>query len=204
MATQNLHNTAPHVLKDEAWLLQQLMNGSMDAFTTLYEYYQPRLSLYIAPFTHHAPSLANDIIQEVFIKLWTKREFLAGIEVLEYYLQRMAKNRLLDDARLRKIKLRHEGSFAEMQNGRPSVTEDSLQLKEYHRLAQEAIRQLPERRRYLFTLSVLEGYSLEEIEGITGLSKEVIKKQLFKAKRFIRERLEKNGGLSFSMLLLFL
>lgn len=162
----------------------------MDAFTALYEYYQPRLSLFIAPFTRHSPSLANEIVQEVFIKLWVKREFLAGIEVLEYYLQRMAKNRLLDDARLRKIKLRHESAFAEMQDGRPSVTEDSLQLKEYHRLAQEAIRLLPERRRYLFTLSVLEGYSLEEIGTITGLSKEVIKKQLFKAKRFIRERLE--------------
>jgi len=38
---------------------------------------------------------------------------------------------------------------------------------------------------------------------MTGLSKEVVKKQLFKAKRFIRERLEKKGGISFRVMLLF-
>jgi len=179
------------------------MLGSMDAFTALYNHYQPRLSLFIAPFTHHSPHLANDIIQDVFVKLWTKRDNLAGIQILEYYLQRMAKNRLLDDIRLRKTKLRHEGSFAGTQTSRQSVTEDQLQLKEYHRLAQEAIRLLPERRRFIFTLSVLEGYSLDEINGMTGLSKEVVKKQLFKAKRFIRERLEKKGGISFRVMLLF-
>lgn len=165
----------------------------MDAFTALYDHYQPRLHLFIAPFTRHSPALANDILQEVFIRLWTKREDLAGIQVLEYYLQRMAKNRLLDEVRLRNIQLRHEGAFAALQSDRPSATEDVLQLKEYHRLAQEAIRRLPERRRYLFGLSMLEGYSPEEISGMTGLSKEVVKKQLFKARRFIREQLEKGG-----------
>ena len=203
MLNQNSNNTARHVLPNEALLLQQLMLGSMDAFTALYDHYQPRLSLFITPFTHHSPHLANDIIQDVFVKLWTKRQDLAGIQVLEYYLQRMAKNRLLDDVRLRKTKLRHEGSFAATQTAWQSVTQDDLQLKEYHRLAQEAIRLLPERRRYLFTLSILEGYSLDEISVITGLSKEVVKKQLFKAKRFIREQLEKKGGISLFLLLFF-
>ena len=174
----------------------------MDAFTRLYDHYQPRLSLFLAPFTRHSPSLANDIIQDVFIKLWLKREDLAGIQVLEYYLQRMARNRLLDDARLRKIQVRHEGAFAAAQSDGQPVTEETLQLKEYHRLAQEAIRLLPERRRYLFSLSVLEGYSLEEIGDVTGLPKEVVKKQLFKARRFIREQLEHKGGLRLSSLFL--
>ncbi len=186
-------------------MLQQLIQGSMEAFTTLYNHYQPRLSLFIAPFTHQTPVVANDIIQEVFVKLWIKREDLAGVQVLEYYLQRMAKNRLLDIARLRKIKQQHESAAAALQPTRQPAGEDALQLKEYHELAQQAIRMLPERRRYLFTLSVLEGYSLHEIGVITGLSKEVIKKQLFKAKRSIRDHLQEKGGFRFpgGALLLF-
>jgi len=79
----------------------------------------------------------------------------------------------------------------------------TLQLKEYHQLAQEAIRQLPERRRYLFTLHVLEGYSLDEIGQITGLSKEVIKKQLFKARHSLRQQLQKKAGFHLPPCVLF-
>jgi RNA polymerase sigma-70 factor (ECF subfamily) len=203
VATQNSNNTAGHVLKDEARLLQELIGGSMDAFTALYDHYQPRLRVFIAPFTHQSPSLTNDIIQEVFIKLWVKRDNLAGVQHLEFYLQRMARNRLLDIARLRKIKLRHETSFAALQVQQQPVTEDTLQLKEYHQLAQDAIRQLPERRRYLFTLHVLEGYSLDEIGQITGLSKEVIKKQLFKARHSLRQQLKKKAGFQLPPCILF-
>lgn len=200
MANQHPYTIAANALKDEALLLKQLINGSTDAFAMIYDHYQPRLSLFILPFTNHSTQLTNEIIQEVFIKLWIKREDLEGIQILEYYLQRMAKNHLLDMAKLRKIKLRHESSFASAQDTLSYTTEDSIQLKEYYALAQEAIRSLPERRQYIFRLSVLEGYSLDEIAVITGLSKEVIKKQLFKARHAIRKYLHKKGGL----LLLFI
>ena len=194
MPNQNT-NTAAGGLKEEALLLGQLSQGSMEAFTKIYDHYQPRLRLFIAPFTHYSPSATNEIIQEVFVKLWIKRTQLTGIAMLEYYLQRMAKNHLFDKARLLQIKKRHEDRFASSQASGHSGIEEALQLKEYHALAQEAIRKLPERRLLLFRLSALEGYSLEEIQVQTGLSKEVIKKQLFKARQFIRQHLEQKGGI---------
>ena len=53
-------------------------------------------------------------------------------------------------------------------------------------------------------LHALDGYSLDEIAGITGLSKDVVKKQLFKARRAIREQLQKKGGFQLPPCLFFL
>jgi RNA polymerase sigma factor (sigma-70 family) len=190
------HLNAPSSHKDDTRLLRELHDGGREAFTTLYNRYQPRLYLYLEPFTHGDKPWIEEIAQEVFIKVWLKRKELTHVQVFEYYLQRMAKNLLVDKIKLRQIQVKHEALSAK---GRPDWAEDTenqYRFKEYYRLTREALDLLPERRRRLFQLSSIEGYSLDEICALTHLSRAVVKKQLVLANQFLRNHLQQKGGLS--------
>ena len=175
-------------------LLLQMNGGSRTAFTRIYNYYQPRLFRYLAPFTYQDTVLAEEVVQEVFIKLWMRRRDLLHVKALEPYLQKMAQNQYLDTVKLRRIKDRHELLSAQGRGEWVDETENHLCFKEYYQLTKEAIALLPERRRYLFQLSTVEGYSLDEIAVLTNLSKAVVKKQLTLTHQFLRKHLQEKGG----------
>ena len=180
----------------EAILLHRLANGCPASFNAIYEYHQPRLQLYIYRLTARSKHLSDDIIQEVFIRLWLKRKEIRVQQSLGPYLQKMAKNRLIDHLRSAKTNGTHLRTFAASQSAAGSPPEDELQLKEYHKVTGEAVSLLPARRSSIFQLNVMQGYSLDDVSNVTGLSKEVVKKQLFKAKRFILKHLQTTGGMT--------
>lgn len=179
---------------NEKKLLIRLADDDKSAFDALYHYYEPRLRLFLYPFVTDQNTL-NAILQDVFVKLWIKRTDLVGIEFLEYYLQRMAKNRLLDLLRLRRIKEEHEVNYSRQQLKTANVTSDHVQLKEYMAIARKGISLLPERRKLIFSLHVLDGLSLDEVAGELNISKDVVKKQLQHAKNFLKEYVSKKGDL---------
>ena len=180
---------------NEQELLSRLADGDKSAFDTLYQYYEPRLRLFLYPFTGSDPDTLNSILQDVFLKLWFKRADLVGIAFLEFYLQRMAKNKLLDTLRLSQIRERHESGYARLQTGAGDPTSEQLQLKEYMTIAQEGMAQMPERRRLIFTLYIINGLSLDEVAAQVNTSKEVVKKQLQLAKVFLKEYIAQKGDL---------
>lgn len=182
-------------LEGERDLLLRLKQGDHTSFDRLYYHYEPRLRLFLYPFIGTDPALLDSMIQDAFVKVWQKREDLAGIEFFEFYLQRIGKNLLLDHWKLRAIRDRHEATLARHQPFTDDSTRDQLQLKEYMQIAQEAIARLPERRRAIFTLNVLEGFSLDEVAEALQVSKDVVKKQLVLAKSFIREYIGREGDL---------
>jgi RNA polymerase sigma-70 factor (ECF subfamily) len=175
-------------------LLLQLHNGSREAFTRIYNYYQPRVLRYITPFTSTDNVPAEEIIQEVFIRLWMRRRDLLHVKALEPYLKKMARNHLLNIVKARRIKERHESLAVEGRKEWVDETENNYRFKEYYQLTREALELLPERRRYLFQLSTVEGYSLDEIADMTKLSKAVVKKQLTLTHQFLRKHLQERGG----------
>lgn len=180
---------------EEKELLARLASGDKQAFDALYNYYEPRLRLFLSPFIKSDGHLLNAILQDTFVKCWTKRNDLAGIEHLEYYLQRMAKNRLLDLLKLQKIQSSHIGRYAQSQEQAVQLTWDQLQLKEYMSIARQGIDALPDRRREIFSLNVLEGLSIDEIAARMNISRDVVKKQLQKARSFLKTYIAEKGDL---------
>lgn len=186
-------------LINERELLLRLAGDDKHAFDALYYYYEPRLRLFLYPFTNNDEYQLNAIIQDVFVKLWLKRNDLVGIAFLEYYLQRMAKNRLLDVLKLQQIKQRHEKNYMHLQPDSSNTAFEQLQLKEYMSIARKGIAELPERRRQIYTLYVLNGLSLDEVASQLNVSKDVVKKQLQHAKTFLKEYISAKGGLPLSI-----
>lgn len=188
-------------LTDERALLESTAGGSREAFSALYAHYYHGLYRFVF-FVLKSHEDAEEVIQDVFLKVWMKRETLPGILAFDDYLFRMAKNRLFDigkeSARRRQL-LRIVGPAEEPGSG---DVHDDLLYREYHAAAQEAIRQLPERRKAIFLLNARDELSAREIAGRMGMSLPSVKKELREASYFIRDYLRRHAG--WILLLIFL
>ena len=187
MDTEGKKKIYAHTIPDEADLLQKMAHDNMSAFNILYSNFQPKLYQYIIPFTQNSSIDANDIVQDIFTKLWVKRKALAGILSLEYYLYRMARNRLIDLKRSSDIQQTHHLQYGSSQSAQAETTLFDMQYREFEKRAQEAIQKLPYRRREIFDLSINKDLSLAEIAEYLQLSTSVVKKQLYLASQFVKD-----------------
>jgi RNA polymerase sigma-19 factor, ECF subfamily len=191
-------------LIDESLLLQQMADGSQDAFSMLFRHYQPKVYYYLLPFTEDSGHPPEEIIQDIFLRIWSKRASFVGIQSFEYYLYRMARNRLMDIYRSEKSRQKNESVYNQVFDSQNNRTENEVEFREYHDIALKAINELPERRRQIFELSTQQDLSLDEIAARLDLSKDVVKKQLYLANRSIRDYIRRHGDMLISFLLLWM
>lgn len=189
----------PGTMYNEQELLRLIAAGNELAFRQLFDHYSPKI-LALAKFLTHSEFLAEEITQEVFLKIWVKKEQLAGIEyfnaylktiakhIASNYLRRMATERLI----LRKIV-----------PGTPSSdpTIDAVILKQYEEVLEKAIRQMPAQQRNVYMMSRLEGLKYEEIADRLCISHHTVKEHMKKALRFIRNYLDTHIDLMVSITL---
>ena len=137
--------------------------------------------------------MAEEIVQEVFLKLWLNRQKMEGMENPEGYLYRMTANLVLDHFSL----MAHEQSIRKYAGINPdqaidTTTEEGLRFKEARNWLKMAIKQLPPQRKVIYELRQ-QGYSYEEIGSHLKLSVNTVKNQLISANRFIRDYLLSKG-----------
>lgn len=158
---------------------------SDDSFKCLFEAYRKRLYGYVLTITHSG-YVAEEITQEIFIRLWINRDVLDKIDNIEGYIFAMARNKTLnyfrkaatDQKLLFDLQAR---SKAENNN----VEEHSLS-SEYNRLVQEALALLGPQPRLVYQLSRNKGLNHQEIATTLHLSRNTVKNHLVTALRFIR------------------
>lgn len=180
---------------NELRLLREASESNRESYAALYIYYTPKLYKYVFTLTRQAKEDTEDIIQEIFLKIWEKRETLAAISSFENYLFRTARNILINRHSHRLVKDRALRQRAYLQPNAHTGPEQDILYISYHKTAREAIGLMPPKRQQIFHLSTQQDRSLDEIAAITGLSKAGVKKQLYTAIRFIKEYLKKHAEL---------
>ncbi|HYH55659.1 MAG TPA: RNA polymerase sigma-70 factor, partial [Anseongella sp.] len=177
----------------ERRLLERVAEGDKEAFRDLYYSFGGELQRYVFLFTHSRED-TEEILQDVFVKLWERRQMLVTIASFRGYIYRMARNRVLNYFRSAKARVRTE-ALSEREQQQPCETgaADQLLYKQYYKLARQAISLLPERRKEVFLLRLEEGLSLQEIADQLRVSKSAVKQHLYSASGFIREYLRKHG-----------
>ena len=189
-----LERPAPYEQRE--WL-NRLAEGDRHAFTRIYTDYYPRLLRYLEVVTKSHDE-AEEILQEVFAKLWHKRTALTGVRSLYEYLFRMARNQVFDERR----KADHRRAYIRSLSDTPANnTEDQLLLKEYHALVREGLAQMPGRRAHIFMLNAMHDLTAREIAEQLNLSVPVVKKQLYEAQQFLRQYLREHGDVLMAVLL---
>jgi len=191
-------------LYNERDLLQQAATGNQDAFGRIFETYRQRLYTYLLGITK-APEVAEDILVDVFMKLWIGREMLPRIESLEGFLHKVAYNKAMDFFKTTARHARLQQVYAQRLSDQAERSlEDWLIDEECRRILQHAINQLPPQRKLIYTLSREQGLTHEEIARALHLSRNTVKSTIMAATRSISEYLQKNypGNAALSCLLL--
>ncbi len=194
MPASQFHNdkgTAP--LANECLLIHQVSEGNWDAYTSLFNYYLPKLSQYIYPFANQSMADTEEVIQEVFLKIWEKREMLLHVRSFDHYLFRMARNKLLDLIEKNRSSRNLHAKYARTRETAYNATEQSLLYAEYHALAQEAIGLLSPRLQTVFLLSSQNELSITEIADKLALPRETVKKRLYLASNSIKNYLRSHA-----------
>ncbi|NLR60298.1 RNA polymerase sigma-70 factor [Chitinophaga polysaccharea] len=157
-----------------------------EQFSLLFRQYEHRLYVFACNMVQ-SELLARDIIQEVFIKLWIKKDDLEGIVNIEQYLYLMVRNKVIDV--LRKLandrKLREE--YFRHHQWQENKTMELVEVKEFELALAEAISHLPPQRRIIYQLSQISGMSRDEIARELQLSPHTVKNQLTAALSTLRK-----------------
>ncbi|MBS1567166.1 MAG: RNA polymerase sigma-70 factor [Bacteroidetes bacterium] len=193
-----MHNPGSDI---EHELLQRIARGDRVAFNKLYTRYLDNLYRYVFLFTRSA-EISEEIVQDVFIRLWESRDLLADVHSFQPYLLRAAKNKIMDDRRRRQVRRRALEGLRAQSAEQPLTPGDAFDYKAYYLLVQEAIGQLTPRRQEVFRLSTEKGLSYDEIAAQLQISKSAVKKQLYEAYDSVQQYLARHGGLSFLLVLL--
>lgn len=186
---------------NERELLQQVAHGSQDAFARIYEKHRQRLYNYLLGITK-AAQVAEDILVDVFMKLWIGREMLVRIENLEGFLHKVAYNKAMDFFKTTARHARLQQVYAQRIDQPQQNPEDWLIDEEARRILREAINQLPPQRKLIYTMSREQGLSYDEIAKVLHLSRNTVKGTIMAATRSISEYMHKKypGNAAFSAL----
>lgn len=173
-------------LSNEKELLLRIAEGDEGAFTILFNHYYNRIGAFVMALTGNR-QYAQEIVQDVFIKIWLKRTSLPAIEQFNAYLYTVSRNAAISFLRSVGREIAHKKNWE--QTVPVSADEQSHDDSYYRDLLQQAISHLPDQQRKVYLLSREEGLKQAEIAEKLSLSLETVKKHMVLALRFIREYL---------------
>lgn len=187
-------------LYDEPTLLLKISQGDEVAFKRLFESYWD--NIYGAAFAFTKSSvLAEEMVQDVFVKVWTKRESLPGVKKFRDYLFIIARNHIFSALRKKIYEEPFTDHLKDYFKEAVNLPDQQLLCRETEQLIQEAVSHLPPQQRLIYCMSRKEGLNQDEIAQKLHISKNTVKSHMSKALQFIRNYLQSNTEVSaFSML----
>ena len=176
-----------------------LAKGDEIAFAVLYDRHHPLIYNYVLYFVK-IPALAEDLVHDVFMKLWEARDRMQINISVTAYLYRVSRNHVF--RKLKKISSEKELREAIMRQLElpPDDSAERMQLIQRHeQLLEEAMSRLPPKRQQVFRLCRLEGKTYDQAALLMGVSRNAIKEHMVLSMRFIKEYFFQHG----EILLLF-
>lgn len=165
----------PHIsIYEGKQLLLKIADGDADAFKRFFELYRERLFVFVEQIIHSRAD-TEEIIQEVFLKIWQTAPNLLHVDNIGHYIYVMARNKTLNHMR----KISRERNLIQHAGGDQSDVDnhfvEALRLKETHGIIEESLTFLSEQKRLVFKMSRENGLSHAEIAAETGLSQSRVK-----------------------------
>ncbi len=174
---------------DESGLVTSAVRGDCAAFEKLYRRHRDRIYALLWRLCGGDAALAEDLLQEAFIRAWQKLDSFRGDSQFGTWLHKLSANVALSDRRSRIRRLSRETELNEaIERG---ATGDRDVYAGQRMDLEKAISHLPERARTVLVLYDIEGYSHAEVAEISGMAEGSSKAQLHRARNLVREELDK-------------
>ncbi|MDU1906025.1 MAG: RNA polymerase sigma-70 factor [Dysgonomonas sp.] len=172
-------------------VLLKLKEGQSSAFELLFWKYNAKLYNFVYNILYDK-SLAEDITQSAFLKIWERREDIDPDKSFSAYLFVIARNLVFKETE----RLIHEGNYIMASKEQEGNTETDNQTSEkldatfVEQYIDKIIEQLPPSRREIFILSRKNGFSNKEIAQRLAISEKTVETQIYRSLQFLKERMK--------------
>ena len=184
---------------NEYFCVKCLVEGDEEAFVMLYNKYHRKI-YYTALKITGSEELAQDVTQDVFLKIWETRSRIDPHQNFAAYIHVICRNvifNLYKKAALEDTIRKQLQQFAAITT---SDEEDDDFYESYKELLYKAIEELPVQRRKIYEYCKLKGKTYDHLAHTLCISRSTVQDHIVKANKFIKESLLKYGGASFAML----
>lgn len=172
-----MKNSNSEIISKE--LLKGFSKGDRAAFRAIFELMEPRLHGFVFSYTK-SDYIAEEIVQEIFIKIWERREEIKLSGSFSAFLYTMARNRTLNYLRNASQRAVIRDELWKNVSLLQEDTEAKMIFSEYREIVDDIIDHLPRKKRSIYIMSREEGKTNAEIADILGISPKTVKNHLWK------------------------
>lgn len=191
-------HTTKTVSKD---ILIRLKSGDKTAFESVYWTYNSYIFNFISSLLYDK-SLAEDLTQNVFLKIWEKHETIDLAQAFDAYLFTIARNLVYKDSESRLLFETATVVLNRQSFESDTLMEEKIEAESLREYIDSLIEQLPPARKNIFQLSRQKHLSNKEIAEKLSLSEKTVETQLYRALQFLKQRLSSDNLLAILLLLL--
>jgi RNA polymerase sigma-70 factor (family 1) len=187
---------------NERDLLAGLQRGKSSAFLELYNKYHPAIYHYVLRFVK-VPAIAEDVLQDVFLKIWEIRKRIDPDLSFKAYLYRISRNSVFK--LMKKMAADESLRLQIMRQLQQNVTNADIEIlwQEYEKMFNLAIARLPLQRQKVFRLCREQGKTYEQTAAELGISRNTVKEHMVLAMKFIKNHFHHFDIPLASLLILF-
>jgi RNA polymerase sigma-70 factor (ECF subfamily) len=182
-------------LYDEKELLKLASSGNEKAFTYLFHQHKNKLFGYLFRLTN-SQEITEDIIQDIFLKLWKDKSELINIVQFDAYLFRMAKNQAINSFKNIARQTLLYAEYFDTLSIEDYSTDNLLQFDETQKILNQIIETLPPQQKLVFKLSREQHLKHDEIAQMLNLSPNTVKNHIIQAINTIKQKLKYQAALS--------
>jgi RNA polymerase sigma-70 factor (family 1) len=186
-----MYHQRPIALEEEKNLLILLNQGDEQAFEKIYHFYSILILKKLLRLVKDE-DLAKELLQDIFLKVWERRESLQPDKSFKSYLFRITENQVIDLFRRAASDRKIMDHLTRISSELYNHTEDLINFKECNAFLQQAIESLPPQRKKIFTLCKVEGRSYEDAGKLLGISSGTVNDHMVKAVRSLKKQLTAN------------
>lgn len=172
-------------------LIRALKEGSLKAFDEIYNLYSKRLYAYSLQFTKSVEE-AEEIVQDVFVRLWKKKADIRQKETLHSLLFIMTKHHLINAYRSKINSPIYEDYIICIEKLSVEDTLHNIEYDEFLHILREEMKKMPATQQNVIRLSRFEQLSNKEIAERLSLSEQTVKNQLSMGLKSLKESISKS------------
>jgi RNA polymerase sigma-70 factor (family 1) len=171
-----------------ARLVSRLKESDRHAFESIFNLYHENIYRFLLFKVKNAP-LAEDLLQDAFLKLWNARATLDERQSVKNYLYTIADNIVLNHVRHLKVVSKHQGQNESELFKHADSPDYILEEKEWNQRLKKSIEDLPEKTRVIFLMSRIEDLTYNEIADRLSISSKTVEGHIVKALKTLQEKL---------------
>ena len=160
-------------------------------FTILFNRYKKKIYNYVLRMTSDT-MLAEDVVQNVFLKLYENLDRIYNKESVNFWLITTARNEMYSHFRSLKRKAdEHQADLEEVDLATPISLEYEFDIRELREMILKELDSLPEEQKEVFILKEYTGMNYKEIAAVLSIDTELVKSRLYKTRQKLMKRLSK-------------